>query len=245
MEGGGKRGRQWRGKGPRGWDGRNKGACRGVMVHLGWNELKMDAAADVQTAVRQSCAFHRPYLHWSRQEGRGSGRTQPLHCEGSRSEGWIRAPWRGRGLLTLCWWFTALSIHGLLCRIGQCGLKMNRTSLCVSTLRPVLRESITKKMSGSEEKQGDRRRIPSLSGPVTRGNLRTPEGEAGEKEPRKGGRTEEGRGSGWIKRAGREASSTYLLLSDYQTCVLPHSSSTGEDLSPYTVPEALRLPPPC
>ena len=47
-------------------------------------------------------------------------------------------------------------------------------------------------------------RIPSLSGPVTRGNLRTPEGEAGEKEPRKGGRTEEGRGSGWIKRAGRE-----------------------------------------
>jgi len=43
-------------------------------------------------------------------------------------------------------------------------------------------------------------RISSLSGPATRGNLRTPEGEAGEEE----WRTEEAKGSRQIKGAGHE-----------------------------------------
>ncbi len=47
-------------------------------------------------------------------------------------------------------------------------------------------------------------RLPSLSGSVTRGNLRAPEGEAGKEERRKEGRTGEARGSRRIKRAGRE-----------------------------------------
>lgn len=41
----------------RGWDRRKKGVCHGVMVCLSGSELKMDAAASVQTALRISLAL--------------------------------------------------------------------------------------------------------------------------------------------------------------------------------------------
>ncbi len=47
-------------------------------------------------------------------------------------------------------------------------------------------------------------RLPSLSGSVTRGNLRAPEGEGREGRAEEEGRTGEARGSRRIKRAGRE-----------------------------------------
>lgn len=53
VEGGGEGARRWRGKGLRALDGRNKSVCRGAMVFLNRNELKMDAAANVQTSFRQ------------------------------------------------------------------------------------------------------------------------------------------------------------------------------------------------
>lgn len=54
LRGGGKGGDQWKGKGVRGRDGGNKGVSRGVMVCFVENDLRMDAAANIQTAYKIS-----------------------------------------------------------------------------------------------------------------------------------------------------------------------------------------------
>lgn len=89
MEGGEKRGRQWRGKRARGWDGKRKVYAEvwwSASVGMSWRWMPQPMFRQLSDSVEH---FINPISTGLDRKAKIRPHRQPLPCEGSWSEGWI------------------------------------------------------------------------------------------------------------------------------------------------------------